>query len=177
MTDPAPWVLGTSAGLGKRSGGPRAQTQRIRPIDQILSLTIIGTEIAGVPMRNLVILAVLFIGSIPVLAQKERSVAELADPPSSASWTFNDGNDIWTLCNTVNPNTGMGRAYRGFCMGYIKGVADVLDHQEHIRTPKALTNGQLYDAVMAWLSNHPEQRHLAALDVIYLALRERFPTQ
>lgn len=126
-------------------------------------------------MRNLLALALLLICTTSALAQKDRSVAALADPPSSASWTFNDGNDLWTLCNTVNPNTGMGRAYRGFCMGYIKGVAQVLDHQEHIRTPHDLTNGQLYDAVMTWLSKHPEQRHLAALDVIYLALRESFP--
>ena len=60
-------------------------------------------------------------------------------------------------------------------MGYIKGVADVLDFQKQIRIPTASTNGQLYDAVMNWLSNHPEQRHLAALDAVYLALRQDFP--
>jgi len=126
-------------------------------------------------MRNLLLLVSLIAFTVPTLAQKDRSIAGLADPQSSASWTFNSGNDVWTLCNTVNTNTAMGRAYRGFCMGYIKGVADVLDHQEHIRTPRTLTNGQLYDTVMAWLANHPEQRHLAVLDVIYLALHERFP--
>jgi len=126
-------------------------------------------------MRNLLLLVSLIALTVPTMAQNDRSITGLADPPSSASWTFNSGNDIWTLCNTVNTNTGVGRAYRGFCMGYIKGVADVLDHQEHIRTPKTLTNGQLYHTVIAWLANHPEQRHLAALDVIYLALHERFP--
>ena len=128
-------------------------------------------------MRNHLILVLFCVFAIPALGQKDRSVADVSNSSSPASWTFNSGNDLWTLCNAVDTKTGIGRAYRGFCMGYIKGVADVLDHQEHIRTPKTLTNGQLYDTVMAWLSNHPEQRHLAALDVIYLALHERFPKQ
>lgn len=126
-------------------------------------------------MRNFLLLVSFIALAAPTLAQKDRSIAKLADPPSAASWTFNSGDDLWTLCNTVDAKTGLGRAYRGFCMGYIKGIAEVLDHQEHIRIPHDLTNGQLYDTVMAWLSNHAEQRHLAALDVIYLALHERFP--
>lgn len=126
-------------------------------------------------VRNLLIFVSIFVFTTPTTAQKDRSLAALADPPGAASWTFNSGADIWTLCNTVDTKTGLGRAYHGFCMGYIKGVAEVLDHQEHIHLPTSLTNGQLYDTVMAWLSNHPDQRHLAALDVIFLALHERFP--
>ncbi len=128
-------------------------------------------------MKFILLLVSLIALAAPTLAQKDRSIADLADPPSSASWAFNSGDDLWTQCNTVDTKTGLGRAYRGFCMGYIKGIAEVLDHQEHIRIPHDLTNGQLYNTVMAWLSNHPEQRHLAALDVIYLALHERFAKQ
>lgn len=126
-------------------------------------------------MRNLLLIVFLFLVAVPAQPQKDRSMAEIVDPPGTASWTFNGGDDLWMQCNATDPKTGMGRAYRGFCMGYIKAVADVLNHQEHIRTPHDLANGQLYDTVMAWLSKHPEQRHLAALDVIYLALHERFP--
>src|SRR5690348_6171006 len=125
-------------------------------------------------MRNLAAVAMLLACSASALAQKDQSIANLADPQSTASWTFNSGDDLWMLCNAVDSKTGVGRAYRGFCMGYIKGIAEVLDHQEHIHLPASLTNGQLYDAVMTWLYNHPKQRHLATLDVIYLALHERF---
>lgn len=128
-------------------------------------------------MRNVLVVASLFDLVAPALAQKGRSISELADPPSAASWTFNSGEDLRMLCNTTDTRTGLGRAYRGFCMGYIKGIGEVLDHQDHIHLPANLTNGQLYDSVMAWLSKRPEQRHVAALDVIYLALRERFPKQ
>jgi hypothetical protein len=127
-------------------------------------------------MRNLVFLALLLFGSAPALAQKDQSpLAANFTTESSASWTFDSGNDLWTLCQKVDLHTGSGRAYRGFCMGYVKGVAEVLDFQKQIHLPVGVTHGKLYDTVMDWLSSNPEQRHLAALDVIYLALRQHFP--
>jgi Rap1a immunity proteins len=60
-------------------------------------------------------------------------------------------------------------------MGYVKGVAEVLDFQKRIHLPVGVTNGKLYDTVIDWLSSNSEKRRLAALDVIYLALRQHFP--
>ncbi len=81
----------------------------------------------------------------------------------------------WTLCQKVDMNNGGGRAYRGFCMGYIKGVAEVLSYDKKIYLPFGVTNGQMYDAVMNWLSRNPERRNLSPLDVIYLALKQVYP--
>jgi len=120
----------------------------------------------------------LLLGSAPAVAQRDQSPLTpniTRESESSASWTFNSGNDLWTLCQKVDLHTGSGRAYRGFCMGYIKGIAEVLDFQKQIHLPVGVTNGRLYDTVMNWLSNHAENRHLAALDVLYLALRQSFP--
>jgi hypothetical protein len=127
-------------------------------------------------MRNLAILTLLLFGSVPALAQKDQPpLPAKVTTESSASWQFNSGNDLWTLCQKVDLHAGSGRAYRGFCLGYIKGSGEVLEFQKQIHTPAGQTNGQLYDTVMDWLSSHPEQRHLAALDVVYLALQQRFP--
>jgi len=127
-------------------------------------------------VRNIVILTLLLFGSAPALAQKDQSsLMGNVTTESNASWTFDSGNDLWTLCQKVDLHTGSGRAYRGFCVGYVKGVAEVLDFQKQIHLSVGITNGELYDTVIGWLSSNPEQRHLAALDVIYLALRQTFP--
>lgn len=89
------------------------------------------------------------------------------------------GNELYNHC--------LNDATRAICFGYITGVADVTQlialkaEESELRSrlafcrPVGVINGQLVDVVMAYLEDTPEDRHLPALGMIVVALRNVWP--
>jgi hypothetical protein len=79
------------------------------------------------------------------------------------------GNDLYPNCTIEEPT----------CVAYITGVADTLEmvapHLTNICRPPASTMSQVFDIVMAWLEDHPEERHRPAAKLSGLALAEAWP--
>lgn len=95
----------------------------------------------------------------------------LAGPVSAG---FDTGNTLHEQCQD-----GSGFS-SGICMGYAVGVADAMMKKRKLLGyqacfPKGVTRAQVMDVVMAWLTKHPEKRHLAAWSLVIVALDEAFP--
>ncbi len=92
----------------------------------------------------------------------------MAGPAVANYW---DGNQLLAKCQGDTTN-------RGFCLGYVEGVADALDDPvEGIRAciPIGVIGGQVNDVVITWLKANPSKRHYAAHSLVAAALSEAFP--
>jgi hypothetical protein len=86
---------------------------------------------------------------------------------------FLDGNQLFTECRDGdNPQAEARLSQWGICYGYIVGVSDAL---KDVCLPNAAKAGQVRDVVALWLRDHPEKRHLPAIDLVTSALKEKFP--
>jgi len=81
---------------------------------------------------------------------------------------FEDGNTLYAKCNENQ---------RIYCMGYVTGVADLLQGQNTngVCLPQGVVVGQLVDVVKKFLKEHPETRHFTATSEIQVALEGAFP--
>jgi peptidase E len=97
----------------------------------------------------------------------EKSVTLWAQHPTN----FYDGNQLYQYCTSDNSVEG------GLCLGYITGVADVLQNQNgnNICLPKNAVINQIVDTVKKYLTNNPESRHYSAYSEISVALGTAFP--
>lgn len=82
---------------------------------------------------------------------------------------FVHGNDL--LQNCQNPDVA--------CVSYVSGVADTLEmvapHLTNICRPGAVTVDQLVDVLIAWLEEHPAERHRPAAKLAGMAFTEAWP--
>jgi hypothetical protein len=92
---------------------------------------------------------------------------------------FENGNNILEACSQP-----YGTLPGGFCLGYIAGITDAANVTQPIGetinggtacVPAGVPVTQAKDVVMNFLRKHPEQRYLAAVDLIVRALAEAFP--
>ncbi|MEN3976444.1 Rap1a/Tai family immunity protein [Emcibacter sp. SYSU 3D8] len=86
--------------------------------------------------------------------------------------SFTDGNKLHMYC----------QGSHDICASYITGVADTLFMNGGTTVtggrnclPNGVTIFQIKDVVKAFLTAHPEKRHLAAASLVETALAEAFP--
>ena len=82
--------------------------------------------------------------------------AALAIPPTAARAATLDGNQLLELCTAQSP----------ICTGYVMGVADAKDGDQHgiaFCIPDGTTRAQVQDAVVAYLRRNAERRFPAQL--------------
>jgi hypothetical protein len=83
--------------------------------------------------------------------------------------------DLFAFCSDRSPNS------QSFCNGYLAGVADALGVFNAMRADNIaclqtnITNGQVKDIVMQYLTAHPEKRDLDAAGEALIALQAAFP--
>lgn len=86
---------------------------------------------------------------------------------------FYDGNVLYQKCSD---DTAFAQ---GVCLGYVGGIADSMgsDDAQANRSQcidKEATMGQLRDVAIAYLRDHPAERHLSAASLVRFALRKGF---
>lgn len=81
---------------------------------------------------------------------------------------FFTGNQLNEQCN------GKSVFLQGACSGFIMGVLDSLNERVFC-VDAGVTVEQANDVVKLYLHDHPEKRHLAASDLVGVALKEKFP--
>ena len=86
---------------------------------------------------------------------------------------FLNGNRLLKRCD------GIGSFNKGFCWGYIAGVADTLTDEPvasfRYCVPSGIVVNEITDVVITWLEAHPAKRHHTAHSLVALALSEAFP--
>jgi hypothetical protein len=97
-----------------------------------------------------------------------------ASNPADAVRVFQNGNELFTLCN----NNSL------VCLGYAAAISDAMSSTQEdggsiagwrACEPVAVTQGQVRDVTVAFLRAHPEIRHLAAASLVAKALAEAWP--
>ena len=69
-----------------------------------------------------------------------------------------------------------GSSGRGYCLGYVTGVANaLLLIAGDACVPERTTRGQMVDVAVRYLQAHPETRHHLAAALVRAALVEAFP--
>jgi hypothetical protein len=62
-----------------------------------------------------------------------------------------------------------------WCLGYLTGIANVLEALKRACPPDGVGGGQLALVVVKYLDDHPERRHLTPLEHVVPALTDAFP--
>lgn len=63
----------------------------------------------------------------------------------------------------------------GMCIGYVVGVASVMEFINTLCLPDKSTHAQAVLVVQKYLYDHPEKLHLNADELVFDALQEGFP--
>jgi hypothetical protein len=91
-------------------------------------------------------------------------------------------NDDWLIGNLLAKFCNESQGYAaGVCAGYVVGVADAMIRPEWpYSNAKAcfangMETGQLIGATKKYLTDHPEQLHFAAFELVAVALAAAFP--
>jgi hypothetical protein len=77
----------------------------------------------------------------------------------------------------------LGTFTSGFCLGYIKGAAEMSRLRQKVPTlpplcvPDALTVGEVRNIVVSYIEEHPEELHYASIALVHNALEEAFPCE
>ena len=94
---------------------------------------------------------------------------------------FVTGNSLFDVCSDSH------HINEAYCKGYVAGVADAISQMNAVKangwtTPSTcipqgekVTQDQLKDVVVQYLTAHPEIRHVAAAGLTLLALQAAFP--
>lgn len=114
-------------------------------------------------VRTAFIIGVLLLSSV-----SNESAAAVADPST--------GNGVLELCEAPR-----GSFESGLCLGFIEGVVekDKLSRwmdstNTYLCDLPGVTNGQIYDVVVAFLRAHPEQRHHHGASLVSRAIQQAF---
>ena len=89
--------------------------------------------------------------------------------------TFESGNALFSTCTSTSALDAQ------YCLGFVSAVSDTAEVYESVTKrkfycpPDGLTAGQLRDLSLQYLSNHPEQRHLAAASLVAYSFTYAFP--
>jgi len=102
---------------------------------------------------------------VRLLAWKLAFIAVLISNDARASWV--DGNELYDSCTSDNLFKAAS------CLNYVIGA---LDGNPSIKTPASATRGQVRDVVVKYLKDHPADRDLPAGFLVYLAVRDAWPT-
>lgn len=90
----------------------------------------------------------------------------------SASAQLWSGNDYTETC-TQEPDD-----YKSsVCSAFVIGIAQAGRSNRIFCIPATVTNGQTLAIVNEYINDHPEERHIAASDLVVTSLIEAFPCQ
>ena len=109
-----------------------------------------------------------------VLAAVSLAVAVLISGPAKA--VFEDGNKLHSECQSAD-----GSFNRGFCVGYMIGVVDVMLGQQgqhlgwRMCLPSQVKVGQAADVAIQYLEKNPSLRHFTANSSVARALSKAWP--
>ncbi len=99
---------------------------------------------------------------------------------SGEAWA-KSGNELYKEC-TVEKTSSNYYIQTAYCFAYIRGVAETLDDNSLVKNsianfclPNDATYGQALDVVKKWLSNNPQDRHLAAYSLVAYSLSKAWP--
>ena len=65
--------------------------------------------------------------------------------------------------------------FDGMCIGYVVGVASVMQFMNAVCLPERSTHAQAVLVVQKYLHQHPEKLHLNADELVFDALQQAFP--
>ena len=82
-------------------------------------------------------------------------------------------NDFYTGNSLLDKLTDDSPQWRMLGLGYVVGVYAA--QSETLCVPMSVSAGQLKDVAEAFLKNTPELRHLAAADLVWMALMKAWP--
>lgn len=90
---------------------------------------------------------------------------------SPARAGFYSGNELLVFCTDAEVPV---------CLGYIAGVADLLNDGLILPTwkqciPENANLGQIKDVVVRYLTDHPQDRHYSAWSLVVMGIFEAFP--
>jgi hypothetical protein len=95
---------------------------------------------------------------------------------SQALAYFIDGNQLYDECRSERATSQMS------CLGFTSAIADALEVGFNIEgqflkacLPERVTRGQIKDVILSWIERNPKDRHVPAILLSYVALREAFP--
>jgi hypothetical protein len=89
---------------------------------------------------------------------------------SSAQAATQTGRQFWAMCK--------GQAAGEFCGGYVEGVFDSILEQAtdcQFFFPGGTDSDQIYDVVMKYLREFPENRGWPMSEIVEVALKQSFP--
>lgn len=96
--------------------------------------------------------------------------------PMKSRANFVNGNDLQGWCQSQS------KADQGICRGFVVGVIDMIQSGKQGRGlkvdvcfPESITLAQAMDVATKWLTNHPQNRHFVASDLVKASMEEAFP--
>ena len=83
-----------------------------------------------------------------------------------ASAEFYTGNKYYERCLNKRDD---------FCTGFLMGVIDALEDLKFMCVPEGVSGFQALDIVMKYMREKPQERHGAAADIAFKALKAVYP--
>jgi hypothetical protein len=101
-------------------------------------------------------------------------MAGAAHGETESSRSFFTGNQLLQSCQSADSTE------RGFCLGFVAGIADMLMSGPSTGKlgacfPDGVIVRQAMDVAVQYLVAHPEDRHFPAADLVAVALATTFP--
>ncbi len=127
-------------------------------------------------MRKILLCLALFV-AVVATAQVQKESKKKRQAEAALIWS---GNQLYDLCQHYKTDKLKGSLGPG-CFMYIAGATQTLvlnDDTETMTSPcpgKGVTEEQITDVVIKWLTDHPEKRDLPAPYIVMKALNEAFP--
>ncbi|MCF8532423.1 MAG: hypothetical protein K9G48_05435 [Reyranella sp.] len=88
-----------------------------------------------------------------------------------------NGNEMHDWCTSSS-----GNAKASLCLGFIMGVLDTITTLQatnqaarQVCVSRGVTPGQAKDVFLSYLNQKPQERHLAAASIVWVAMHEAWP--
>jgi hypothetical protein len=98
-----------------------------------------------------------------------------------ATEVFKTGNSLKADCDRGATKDASGFLVRGYCVGYVKGIADAMSYNTLNGFKACMLSGllvsQVTGIVRQYLNANPQSLHLAASGLVPLSLATAFPCQ
>jgi hypothetical protein len=98
-----------------------------------------------------------------------------------ATEVFETGNSLKADCDRGDTKDASGFLVRGYCVGYIKGIADAMSYNTlngfKVCMPSGLIISQVTGIVRQYLNANPQSLNLAASGLVAASLATAFPCQ
>jgi hypothetical protein len=96
-------------------------------------------------------------------------LALMSHAPAHAEPISTTGNAFYNQCKDENSSSGL------VCSVYVNGLMDGIIYSNFVCIPPEVNVGQLRDVILAYLRDHPSERHARTGDLAVVALAMAFP--